>query len=336
MKFINLVASGATGMFLLLLSLNVAYGQSTTEDQLRSLLPTARELRGFVRFSDGSSIGEFVSTMPKGEFDHLGTGQHPELTVKDRIFMDRDQLTSGGDTEKCNIIERGFYTSDGNLGLAIYYKLCRSVAASKGAFLGNMGSAPQTQGRHSSSEEIGTESTFKQSEFPLINFYQSKVAVRIVGSQSNVARKSHSQIQYPAESLDSIAYLILLKAARHPELTDVKSRPVKVYVNDQAITSGFPIMVGKTVYVPAIDLAKKAGFAAKWDERTGKLVITVKSNTVTFLAGFDKAMTGNGKISKMKMPVLKEGGLPVMSLMDIVDVLGGKVENDETTYYVRI
>ncbi len=313
----------------------ISYGQTPTEDQLRLLLPTAKELQGFVRFNDSTTIGELVSTVPKGEAEFSIPGHPPVQVIKDRIFMNREQPTLEGAIENFSLLERSFYTANANLHLAMSVRACTSTKSSWAAFLALHGSAPQTPGKHASSDEIGTKSTTLNGDSPTLNFYHQKIAVHLNGSQSNVAERAHSTIKFPAQSLDSIAFLIFLKAARHPELTGVTSRPVKVLVNGEAITAGNPIVVGKTVYVPAIDIAKKAGFVATWDEPTGKLFITSETRAVNLLAGFDKAITANGKITKMKMPVLKEGGLPVMSLTDLVDVLGGKLEFDETTYYVR-
>ncbi|MEP6754567.1 MAG: copper amine oxidase N-terminal domain-containing protein [Chthonomonadales bacterium] len=309
-------------------------GQTPKPEDLISLVPSVAELRGFVRFSNGELMSRFVQIEPEKEFADLNfMGRDHVLT--DTILFNEDEPPRNGEKIKTHEGGRVFYTEDMDYRLILSVKMCSSAVDSKTVSIHRYGAAVPIHGHVAGLGEIGTASLYTDGFHPSMSFYQEQLSAFIVGNKSRIGSRKNDIPGFPLESLDSIAYLILLKGARQPDLTGIVSRPANITVNDQPITTGKPIVMGKTIYVPAVDLAIKAGFTVNWDESTGKLVITGKAGSTTFLAGYNKVATASGKVVKLSIPVLKEGGLPVMSLIDLVDVLGGTVSNDGITYAVK-
>ena len=316
------------------ISSSIVKAQTSKADQLISLVPSVADLRGFVRFSNGDLMSSFMQIEPEKEFADLNLmGRDRILT--DTILFNEDEPPRNGEKIKTHHGGRMFYTVDTNYNLILSVKICSSAVTSKTISVHRYGAAVPIHGHVAGVGEIGTASLYTDGFHPSLSFYQDQLSAFIVGNKSRIGSRKNDIPGFPLENLDSIAYLILLKGARQPDLTGIVSRPANITVNDQPITAGKPIVMGKTIYVPAVDLATKAGFTVTWDEPTGKLVVTGKAGSTTFLAGYNKVKTADGKVVKLSIPVLKEGGLPIVSLMEFIDVLGGTVSYDGITYSVK-
>ena len=160
--------------------------------------------------------------------------------------------------------------------------------------------------------------------------------VEVTGDVSDAALHSE-HLSFPQESVEAIAQLILLRAARHPELTELPVKDVIISVNGKALPKSSTLQLGDMIYVPVREFANAAGMQMKWNPKTGELALTRSNQTLTLSAGSFSVQGIGPKAVFMKTPVLTEAGQPVMVLKDLMALVGGSITRpDGKDYKVQV
>jgi len=122
-----------------------------------------------------------------------------------------------------------------------------------------------------------------------------------------------------------VAGQVLLRASQEARLTGVSAHDARLAVNGHALPKN-ALLVGKQTYVPVREFAKAMGLTSGWNAKTGALTLSgPKQKTVALTAGSMAATVGGAKAAALAVPVLKDGGEPVMALSDLLRLTGGRV-----------
>jgi hypothetical protein len=316
-------ASGAL-LFVLLGICSAAAAQNVTKEQLLALVPDEQDLQGFVRIS------------PADERPPAGDLHFPAARIEDRIRLNFDlqKYWHNNVTGIGSYIERGLYSTDSIYYVGFQVVVCDSNDAASRflAECNRQSSVPWTPGTFSGVPRIGDES-WTHINLPgghAMMFRFGRAFVRINASLSNVASRNDVKAEFPALAVEAVANMILLRLARHADLTGIPARPLAVAVNGKPL-SGAPLGVGDKVFVSVAELAKAAGWKCAWDAKTGGLKLTkAAEKPITLAAGSASAKVADSTTPvTLKVPVLKESGQPVMELQDLVRLLKGKVVKRE-------
>ena len=129
----------------------------------------------------------------------------------------------------------------------------------------------------------------------------------------------------PPAAVEVVAHQILLHASQQAKLIRVPAQDAHLAVNGHALPQNAPL-VGKQTYVPVREFAKAMGLTSGWDAKTGALTLSgPKRRTVALTAGSTQATVGGARAAALTVPVLKDGGEPVMALSDLLTLTGGRV-----------
>lgn len=308
----------AVSFFLLNTTCCLAQPQEVTLEQAQTLLPNGLELQGFVQ---ARAIG--ISTTPEigAEDDFIGT-----MPIVPRSYIPYNApLRHAGTVTR---ISRGFFSSDGAQTIGITLKLCDSPQTAHEDIQNDIWGAQMAwkEGSLTVLQPTGDESwtPVGSSKEMLCRFGRMVVLVR--GSVSPSAKNGAVPIgDFPSGGIEAIAYQILLRAAQQPQLTGVTAQQASLAVNGHSLPKGALLVAGQT-YVPVQEFAKAMGLTSRWDARTGALTLSgAGRKPVALTAGSTAAMRGGVKAASLTVPVLKQGGLPVMTLADLLSVTGGRV-----------
>jgi hypothetical protein len=114
--------------------------------------------------------------------------------------------------------------------------------------------------------------------------------------------------------------MMVLRAARVPELTGLQPQRATVTLNGRLVASD-AVLVASMVYMPVLDYAAAAGWRATWDAETGALALSKAGRPAVALKALSASV--NGGPATLAVPLLSDTGKPVMALADLVSVLGG-------------
>ena len=179
-------------------------------------------------------------------------------------------------------------------------------------------------GSFTSPEAIGDESWFlpQNGKFKTLTFRLGRMVVLVEGSRSRLAT---TDLEFPPAAVEAVAYQILLRASQQAKLVGVPDQNTRLAVNGHALPQN-ALLVGKQTYVPVREFAKAMGLTSGWDAKTGALTLTgAGRKAVALTAGSTQATVGGAKASALVVPVLKDGGEPVMALSDLLALTGGRV-----------
>ena len=289
--------------------------QDVTRRQLQQLAPSENDLAGFARLQ----LSKFQPSQ--------------DVTGADSDYIDLNhdvtQWSPGRPstperTGAVSRIRRGFVSSDGNYMLSIFITLCDTPEAAREEvtdFRREVQSA-YYPGTLTGRPRIGDESWYSSNNSLL--FRQGRMMVLVNGDSIKVEGRA-APAPFPPPALEAVAYESLLKAAQQPELTGVSGLSTSMAVNGHALPKGI-ILVGKQTYVPVREFAKAMGLTSGWDAKTGALTLSgPKHKTVGLTAGSTQATVGGAKAAALLVPVLKDGGEPVMALSDLLTLTGGRI-----------
>jgi hypothetical protein len=151
------------------------------------------------------------------------------------------------------------------------------------------------------------------------------VAVLVLGTPSHMAAKQQLQQDFPASALEAIVYQTLLRASQETALTGVPAHSEHLAVNTHSLPKN-ALKVSGHVYVPVQEFAKAMGLTSHWNSKTGALTLTgANRKPITLTAGSTAANIGGAKAAALTVPVLKDGGEPVMTLDDLLRLTGGRI-----------
>lgn len=298
-----------------------ARAQGATQQQLQTLIPDQQDLQGFTRIRP---LGEV--TNPDGSPQ---TG-----ATEDQIVLDgqEDEYHPGWATlpnqgGRMSQIKRSLYSESGEFELVMTMNICDAPEAAHlevQHFL-QVCSAPFQKGAFSSASAIGDESWFNPSGYSTLIGRTGRVVFLIDGSRSRLAGRQGNSPRFPEAAVEAVAYQILLRASQQAKLTGVPAQNAHLTINGHALPKN-ALLVGKQTYVPVKEFAKAMGLTSGWDTKTGALTLSgPKQKTVALTAGSTAATVGGVKTAALVVPVLKDGGEPVMALSDLLRLMGGRV-----------
>ena len=309
-----------------------AYAQTTINKQekegqlLVSIMPEEQELTGFDR------------TMPIGEFAVADTWQPKDSQwikknavpsqAQDVSWLNRsaDELTPfwrpiALPNGKYSLIERCFWSTDGLYRLEMRVALCDSVTTASAEFteIRQQSQVPLKSGTFHSSLPLGDESWFYPvAEEAVLRGRYGKMLFSISGEPSWASKKAEIETHFPTEAVEAAAYQILLRASQQTALTGVSSQNAHLAVNGHTLPK-YTLKVAGRVYVPVQEFAKAMGLTSRWNTKTGALTLSgPKQKTVSLTAGSTVATVRRAKAAALAVPVLKDGGQPVMALDDLL------------------
>jgi hypothetical protein len=293
--------------------------QQITREQLLALTPDETDLPGFVRIQ------------PADEKPPAGNTHFPARPLEDRIRLNVNLAESTRSrTGIVSSISRALYSTDDVFRMSMKVILCDSVDTAHQELLAPFGNARPSPGMFGGRPSIGDESWyyhFSDSNTLVIRLGRS--VIHLEGCLSNVASRQGVRAEFPALAVEAVANMILLRLAKHPELTGVKTESLTVTVNGSPLSQA-PVAVGGRVFVSVLGAAKAAGMECAWDAKTGNLTLSRGTERpVALIAGVSLANVNAVSKGSLRAFVLKEAGQPVMELQDLVRLLKGKVVKRE-------
>lgn len=311
---------------------DAAQAQDVTREQLEALILGEADLQGFARALTTDGVWR------KGESNFLA----------EKVSLNRDLATlypgleGPGRRGVVSSFWRGMESDQSYHYFTMIVRLCDTAetAVEQLQYRRSQTSGILERGALTNSTEIGDLSYASGNErFKTIICQFGKVMADIhVGVSPDGMSKKVAE--FPPEAVEALAHLLLLRAARQPELTGVEARKPTVTVNGRAMPAGKCVRVGKRVYVPVSAFAPLAGAQARWDATTGELHLVRGGLWRTLRFGDGKAKTPQGASAPLKVPLLKDGGEPVLLLDDLVMLLNGRVTQaaaaDGDAYHVSL
>ena len=290
--------------------------QDVTRQQLQQLAPNESDLVGFARLQ----LSKFQPSQ-----DATGADSDYIDLNHDVTQWSPGRPSTPERTGTVSRIRRGFVSSDGNYMLSFFITLCDTPEAAREevADFRREVQVAYHPGTLSGGPRIGDESWYESLNALL--FRQGRMMVLVNGDKIKASGRQSDAALFPPPALEAAAYECLLKAAQQPELTGVSGLSTSVAVNGHTLPRG-TILVGKQTYVPVREFARALGMTSGWDAKTGALTLTgAGRKAVALTAGSTAATVGGAKAAALAVPVLKDGGEPVMALSDLLTLTGGRV-----------
>jgi len=298
-----------------------ARAQGATQQQLQTLIPDQQDLQGFIR------------VWPAGEFINPD-GSSRAGVIEDQVIVDGREneyhpgwATLPGQDGRMSQIKRSLYSESGEFHLAMTINICDAPEAAHlevQEFLHACSTRFQ-QGTFSGASAIGDESWFNPSGYSTLIGRSGRVVFLIDGSRSFLASRRSNSPRFPEAAVEAVAYQILLRASQQAKLTGGTTQNTRLAVNGHALPQN-ALLVGKQTYVPVREFAKAMGLMSRWDTKTGALTLTgPKRKTVALTAGSTAVTVGGVRAAALIVPVLKDGGEPVMALADLLRLTGGRI-----------
>ena len=159
-----------------------------------------------------------------------------------------------------------------------------------------------------------------------VAFRYGRLVVSVRSDVSSAAMNSGTVVtDFPKEAVRAVAYQVLLRASQQTALTGVSAYDARVAMNGHALPKNALLVAGQT-YVPVAEFAKAMGLTSQWNTKTGALTRNgTGRKTVALTAGSTAATVGGLKAAALTVPVLKQNGQPVMTLVDLLAVTGGRI-----------
>ena len=308
------------------------HSQSVTREQLQTLAPNEQDLQGFIRVLPGSDTLSLLNNA-----NATAAPQVSAQPVKDTIFLRNDPTSAPywafvfSETVSVGAIKRLFQSADGTFILDVAVILCDSPEAAHEQLSHLHWTAGMWKpGRWTGPEMIGDESLalVKNGRTQTLAFRYGSLLALIEGSRSNrsfVFNRALTIQTIPPAAVEAIAYQIVLRASQQANLTGGPAQNTRLAVNGHALPKS-ALLVGKQTYVPVREFARAMGLTSGWDAKTGALTLTGAGHkSVALTAGSTAATVGGAKAAALTVPVLKDGGEPVMALSDLLALTGGRV-----------
>ena len=331
-SFLSLGSLGLILTVLILMPGVAVHSQDLTRGQLQALAPNEQDLQGFIRVLPGSDA---PSRLNNG--DPNVTPEVPAQSIKDAIFLRNDPTSTPywafvfSETVSVGAIKRLFQSADGTFNLDIDVILCDTPEAAHEQLSHLHWTAGMWKpGRWTGPEMIGDESLalVQNGRIQTLAFRYGSLLALIEGSRSNRSFMSNRTLTIqtmPPAAVEAIAYQIVLRASQQAKLVTAPTQNTRLAVNGHVLPKN-ALLVGKQTYVPVREFAKAMNLTSGWDAKTGALTLTgPKRKTVALTAGSTAATVGGVKVAALAVPVLKDGGEPVMALSDLLALTGGRV-----------
>ena len=297
-----------------------ARAQGTTQQQLQTLIPDQQDLQGFIR------------VWPAGEFINPD-GSSRAGVIQDQVIVDgrEDEYHPGWVTlpdqdGTMSQIKRSLYSESGEFHLVMTINICDApeTAHSEVQDFLHACSAPLQQGTFSGASAIGDESWFKPGGYSTLIGRTGRMVFLIEASRSFLASRQGNSPRFPEAAVEAVAYQLLLRASQQSALTSVPAQDTRLAVNGHSLPKN-ALLMGKQTYVPVKEFAKAMGLTSGWDAKTGALTLSrTGQKTIVLTAGSTVATVGGAKAALI-VPVLKDGGEPVMALSDLLALTGGRI-----------
>ena len=137
------------------------------------------------------------------------------------------------------------------------------------------------------------------------------------------ATQSGKNEPFPTGAIEIAAYQCLLRASQQTALTGVFTQSASLSVNGHTLPTGTLRVAGQT-YVPVAEFARAAGLTSRWNNKTGVLTLSgAGRKPVILMAGGMGATVARARV--LSVPVLKQNGQAVMTLTDLLAVMGGRI-----------
>ena len=295
------------------LALGTPAHSQATKEQMQTLVPGEQELQGFVHVNRD--------------------GVPPLAPVEDIVALNLDaaQLSPGwaempGSKGTFSYVVRNMRSVDGRYKIRIDVTVCDSPQTAQQelkAFLSEATSGKKA-GSLTSDTVIGDESWVEDSydRFHTLLFRFGSLIVMLQGSGPRVVTPAQDFL--PA-AVEAVAYQTLLRASQQAALIGVSAQTAQLTINGHAQPKGALKVAGR-VYVPVKEFARAMGLTSGWDAKTGALTLTGAGHkAVALTAGSTQATVGGAKAAALAVPVLKDGGEPVMALSDLLTLTGGRI-----------
>ena len=309
------------GLFMSLAGGQSARAQGATQQQLQTLIPDQQDLQGFTR------------VRPFGEFANPD-GSSRAGVIEDQVILGGQEdehhpgwVTLPDQDGRMSQIKRSLYSESGEFELVMTVNICDTPEAAHlevQHFL-QVCSTRLLQGTFSGAPAIGDESWFNPSGYSTLIGRSGRMVFLIEGSRSFLASRRSNSPRFPEAAVEAVAYQILLRASQQAKLIGGTAQNTRLAVNGHALPKN-ALLVGKQTYVPVKEFAKAMGLTSGWDTKTGALTLSgPKHKTVALTAGSTQATVGGAKAAALTVPVLKDGGQPVMALSDLLRLTGGRI-----------
>ena len=308
------------------------HSQDLTREQLQMLAPNEQDLQGFVRVLPGHDTPSLLRNDDTG-----ATPQALAQPIKEIISLRNDPagstpwFSSFSEAASVGAIKRLFQSADGTFDLDIEMVLCDSPEAAHEQLSHLHWTAGMWKpGRWTGPEMIGDESLalVENGRIRTLAFRYGSLLAVIEGDRSNrsfMFNRALTIQTMPPAAVEAIAYQIVLRASQQAKLTGGPAQNTRLAVNGHALPKN-ALLVGKQVYVPVREFAKAVGLTSGWNAKTGTLTLSgPHRKPVALTAGSTAATVGGAKAAALAVPVLKDGGQPVMALDDLLRLTGGRV-----------
>lgn len=303
------------------LKASAAQNQGVTKQQLQTLVPGQQDLQGFMQVRP---VGE----LPEGWSPGVWSPQTQTVIVPVSPAIPLDDEVALGDF---STLSRTFYSRNGLYRMTMLVELCPTPAAAAEALATYRQSCQSSfsPGAFDARPAVGDESWVLPSMMGgtdnVLITRIGRMIVWVAGGLSSSAARHQVRTEFPRAAVEAAAYQVLLRASQQAALTGVSARMAQMTVNGHAQPKG-ALTVGKQVYVPVKAFARAVGLTSGWDAKTGALTLSgPKRKTVSLTAGSTEAKVGGLKAAALAVPVLKDGGEPVMALLDLLRLTGGRV-----------
>ena len=320
------------GLFMSLAGGQSARAQGATQQQLQTLAPNEQDLQGFIRVLPGSDTPSLLNNG-----NATAAPQVSAKPIKDTIFLRNDPTSTPywafvfSETVSVGAIKRLFQSADGTFVLDVAVILCDSPEAAHEQLSHLHWTAGMWKpGRWTGPEMIGDESLalVENGRIQTLAFRYGSLLALIEGSRSNrsfMFNRALTIQTMPPAAVEAIAYQIVLRASQQAKLISGPAQNTRLAVNGHALPKNV-LLVGKQTYVPVREFAKAMGLTSGWDAKTGALTLSgPKRRTVALTAGSTQATVGGARAAALTVPVLKDGGEPVMALSDLLTLTGGRI-----------
>ena len=305
--------------------------QSLAFKQLISIMPDEHTLQGFVRMRPAGEI-----YLPQ----QWSTDEHKWILPVSQSEILKDEFDSNVNLKRTygidgfgSRMERQFYSTDGFYHLSIELLVCDSQAAASSIIdtIRHQSQAVTIPGSVGSTSMIGDESWVDASkgesshnaEFLLMRV--GRLVATLGGDVSSNGRQNGRDAVFPGLAIQAAAYQLLLQTFQQTTLTGMLSKNTHLAINGHALPKNALKVAGR-VYVPVQEFAKAMGLTSHWNSKTGALTLSgANRKPITLTAGSTAASIGGVKASALAVPVLKDGGQPVMTLDDLLKLTGGRI-----------
>lgn len=300
---------------------SAAQNQRVTKQQLQMLVPGQQDLQGFMQVRPAGELPEgWAPAIWSPQTQTLTEPVSPAIPLEDEVTL-----------EDVATLTRTFYSQNGLYRMEMQVELCPTPAAAAEEITAYRHSCQSVfvPGAFDGKPAVGDESWVLPSMMGgtdnVLIIRIGRMMVLVAGGLSSSAARHQLRTEFPKAAVEAAAYQVLLRASQQAMLTGVSAQDAKVSINGHALPKN-ALRVGSQVYIPVKEFARAMGLTSGWDAKTGALTLSgPKRKTVALTAGSTAATVGGAKAAALMVPVLKDGGEPVMALSDLLTLTGGRV-----------